>query len=154
MSDRGDGALGDDRRQLVEVDALVAAAGDEHDRRLEGPERGDDRVGLGALRVVDEADAVDDRDRLEAVLDAGEGRGRAADRVGRDAEQQPDGDRGQRVRDVVGAGDGQLADRHDPAARTRSAAMPPPASGSRSTPAATIQPSTTPSPPGIGRSRR
>ena len=34
------------------------------------------------------------------------------------------------------------------------AAGPPPATGSRSTPAATIQPSTTPMPPGIGRSRR
>ena len=34
------------------------------------------------------------------------------------------------------------------------AAVPPPAIGSLSTPSATIQPSTTPSPPGIGRSRR
>ena len=64
------------------------------------------------------------RDRLESVLDAGEGRGRRADGVGRDAEQQPDGDRGQRVDDVVGAGDGQLADRHDPAARVPVAAGP------------------------------
>ena len=69
MNDRGR-PLGDDRRQDRQVDVLVAAAGDEHDRRLEGAERGDDRIGLRALGVVDEADAVDDRDGLEAMLDA------------------------------------------------------------------------------------
>ena len=91
-------------------------------------------------------------DRLESMLDAREGRGGLADGVRRDAEEQPDGDRGQGVRDVVGAGDGELADRHDPAARAggRDAAA---GHGSRWTPAATIQPSTTPRPPGIGASR-
>ena len=59
--DRRGGPLGDDGGELVEVDALVAAAGDEHDRRLEGPERGDDRVRLGALGVVHEPDAIDRR---------------------------------------------------------------------------------------------
>ena len=53
------------------------------------------------------------------MLDARERRRGLADRVGRDPEQQPDGDGGQRVRDVVGAGDAQLADRHDPAVRAR-----------------------------------
>ena len=72
--DRGGGALGDDRGERGQVDALVAAAGDQHDRRLEGAQRGDHGVGLGPLRIVDEADAIDERDRLEAVLDAGEGR--------------------------------------------------------------------------------
>ena len=98
--------LGDDRRQGRQVDALVAAAGDQHDRRVERAQRGDDRVGLGALRVVDEADAVDDGDRLEAVLDAARTPPpprRIAVRL--DAEQQPDRDRGQRVGDVVGARD-------------------------------------------------
>ena len=57
--DRGGGPLGDDRREGRQVDALVASAGDQHDRRLEGAQRGDHRVGLGALRVVDEPDAVD-----------------------------------------------------------------------------------------------
>ena len=81
-----------------QVDALVTAAGDEHDRCRERSQRRDDRVGLGALRVVDEADAVDERHRLEAVLDAAEGRApRARMAVGRDPEQQPDRDRGQGV---------------------------------------------------------
>ena len=57
--DRGDRALGHDRGEARQVDALVPAAGDEHDRRLEGAQRGDHRVGLGPLRVVDEAHAVD-----------------------------------------------------------------------------------------------
>ena len=105
-------------RQLGQVDALVAAAGDQHDRRREGPQRRDDRVRLGALGVVDEPDAVDEADRLEPVLDAREGRGGPADRVGGDAEQQPDRDRGQRVGDVVAPRDPQLVDRHDPAARS------------------------------------
>ena len=70
--DRRDGALGDDRRQPGQVDVLVAAAGDQHDRRVERAERGDHRVRLGPLRVVDEAHAIDQVDRLEPVLDAGE----------------------------------------------------------------------------------
>ncbi len=76
-------------------------------------ERGDHRVRLGPLRVVDEADAIDQPDRLEAVLDAGEGRGGAPDRVRLDAESQCDGDRGERVRDVVRTRDRELGDRHD-----------------------------------------
>ena len=95
------GALGDHPGQRRQVDALVAAAGDQHDRRLERRERGDDRVRLRALRVVDEADAVDDGDRLEAVLDAGERRRGPPDGVRREPEVEPDGDRRQRVRDVV-----------------------------------------------------
>ena len=58
--DGGDGTLGDDRGEGRQVDALVASAGDQHDRRLEGAQRGGDRVGLRPLRVVDEPDAVDD----------------------------------------------------------------------------------------------
>ena len=54
-----DRAFGRRPGRARQVDALVAAAGDEHDRRLEGAQRGDHRVGLGPLRVVDEADAVD-----------------------------------------------------------------------------------------------
>ena len=53
----------------------------------------------------------------EPVLDAGEPGGGAPDRVGRDAEQEADGDRGERVGDVVAARDRELVDRHDPAAR-------------------------------------
>ena len=77
-----------------------------------------DRVGLGALRVVDEADAVDRRptgsSRCSTPVNAA-----AAARiaVGLDAESERDGDRGEGVGDVVGARDGQLGDRHDPAAR-------------------------------------
>ena len=115
--DRPGRSLGDDGRQLVQVDALVAAAGDQDDRAIEGAQGGDDGIRLGALRVVDEPDAVDERDGLEPMLDAGEAGGGLADGVGRDAEQQRHGDRGQRIRDVVVAGDGQLADRHDPPAR-------------------------------------
>ena len=63
------GALRDDPAQRLEVDALVAAAGDEHDRRLERADRGDHRIRLGALRIVDEADTVDQGDRLQAMLD-------------------------------------------------------------------------------------
>ena len=44
-------------------------------------------------------------------------RGGAPDRVGRDAEQEADGDRGQRVGHVVAARDRELVDGHDPAAR-------------------------------------
>ena len=68
--DGGGGALGDDGGEVAEVDALVAPAGDQDDRRVERAQRRDDRVGLRALRVVDEADAVDLGDALEAVLDA------------------------------------------------------------------------------------
>ncbi len=116
--DRGGGPLGHDRTEGRQVDALVAAAGDEHDRRREGAQGGDHRIGLGPLRVVDEADAVDDRHGLEPVLDSGEGRRRDPDRVRGDPEQERDGDRRQRVRDVVPAGDDEVRDRHDPAART------------------------------------
>ena len=71
----------------------------------------------------------------------------APDRRRREPERERDGDRGQRVRDVVGARDGELGDRHDPAARRRRGALVPPrASASRATPSATIQPSTTPEP--------
>ena len=67
----------------------------------------------------------------------------AADRVGRDPEEQRHRDRRERVRDVVRARDAQLGDRQDPAIggrarparRRRRAAR-------RSTPSATIQPST------------
>ena len=112
--DRGDRALGRDRGEARQVDALVPAAGDEHDRRLEGAQRGDHRVGLGPLRIVDEAHAVDQRDRFEPVLHAAEGGRRRADRVRCDAEGERHRDRGQRVRHVVRARDGQLGGRHDP----------------------------------------
>ena len=52
---------------------------------------------------------------FETMLDAGECRGRPADGLGLDPEQQPDRDRGQGVRDVVRARDREFADRHDPA---------------------------------------
>ena len=116
--DGGDRPLGDDGRETGQVHALVPATGDEDERRVERAQGRDDRIRLRPLRVVDEPDAVDDGDRLEPVLDAGEGRRGLADRVRRDAEQQPDGDRGEGVRDVVGARDRQFTDRHDPAART------------------------------------
>ena len=104
------GALGDDRGERGEVDALGPATGDEHDRRVERPQRRDDRVGLRPLRIVDEAHAVDRRDGLEPVLDAGERGRREADPLGLDAEQEADGDGRQRVRDVVGARDGEVGD--------------------------------------------
>ena len=83
--------------QVGHVQVLAPAAGDEHDRRLERAQRGDDRVGLGALRVIDEGHAVERRDRLEAMLDAQEVRGRAPDGVRRDPEEQPNGDRRERI---------------------------------------------------------
>jgi hypothetical protein len=111
--DRRRGALGDDRRQLGQVDALVATAGDQHDRWLEGSQRGDHGVRLRALRVIDELDTVDDRNPLEAVLDALE-RGRSLpDGVRGKPEVEPDGDRREGVEDVVGSWDRQLANGHD-----------------------------------------
>ena len=104
--------------QLVEIDALVAPAGDQHDRRIEGAERGDDRVRLGALRVVHEAHAIDDRDRFEPVLDALERGGGLPDRVRLDAEQESDGHGGQRVGHVVRPRHRQLGERHDPTVRS------------------------------------
>jgi hypothetical protein len=74
---------------------------------------------LGALRVVDEADPVDDRHRLEAVLDALEGRGLAPDRLGIDTEQEAGRDGGQGVTGIVAARDRQLLEGHDPAIGTR-----------------------------------
>ena len=65
-----DGPLRDDRCKGRQVDPLVAAAGDQHDRCRERLERGRHGVRLRPLRVVDEAHAVDDGDGLEAVLDA------------------------------------------------------------------------------------
>ena len=133
---RRDRALGDDRRQartrstpLSRPPAISTTGG------VEGAQRGDDGVGLGALRVVDEADAIDDRDRLEAVLDAGEGRGRRADRVGRDTEQ-----RGRpRWRPARSRRCGRPGWRARAIGMIRPpgpvAAVPPPASASRSTPA-------------------
>ena len=73
------------RRQ---VDALVAAAGDQDDRRVERAERGDDRVRLGPLRVVDEPDAVDDATVSRRCSTPVKPHRRAADRVGRDPEQR------------------------------------------------------------------
>ena len=143
--DGGDGPLGDDRGERRQVDALVASAGDQDDRRLEGAQRGGDRVGLRALRIVDEPDAVDHARRFEAMFDAGEGRRGRADPLDVDPEGERDGDRGKRVRDVVGARDGELRDRHDPPGRPRIPGIGERESGSR--PSATIQPSTTPSPP-------
>ncbi len=49
------------------------------------------------------------------MLDAAEVRGRAADRVRREAKVQANGDRGQRIRNVVPARDLQFAGRHDTA---------------------------------------
>ena len=112
--DRGDRALGRDRGEARQVDALVPAAGDEHDRRLERAQRGDHRVGLGPLRIVDEAHAVDHGDRFEPVLHAAEGARRRPDRGRVEPEGEPYRDRRQRVRHVVRARDGQLGDRHDP----------------------------------------
>ena len=57
-------------RQLVHVEVLATAAGDQHDRRLEAAQRGNDGVGLRALRVVDEPDAINGGDVFESVLDA------------------------------------------------------------------------------------
>ena len=57
--DGGGNTLGDDAAERVEIDPLVPAASDQHERRVERPERGDHGVGLRSLRVVDEADAVD-----------------------------------------------------------------------------------------------
>ena len=75
--DRGDGPLGDDRRRARSGRrpcrgrrrSARSAASNARSAAIDG-------VGLGPLRVVDEADAVDHRDGLEAVLDAGERRGR------------------------------------------------------------------------------
>ena len=59
------------------------------------------------------------RDRLEPVLDAGERRRpRCGSPSGAIPNASADGDRGQRVRDVVGARDGELGDGHDPAVAT------------------------------------
>ena len=91
------------------------------------------------------------RDRFEPVLDAGEAAHRAADRVGRDAEEQADCDRSQNVADVVLAGQWDLAEGHDPAPGPSS---PNASESSRRTSAATIQPSRTPTPPGSGTPRR
>ena len=111
------GPLRDDRRKGRQVDPLVAAAGDQHDRCRERVQCGRDRVRLRPLRVVHEAHAVDHRNRLEAVLDAAEaGRG-PADRIGRDPEQQGDRDRGQGIGDVVAARQRELVERQDPAVR-------------------------------------
>ena len=110
-----DRSVGDHVGECREVHALVPAAGDQHQRRLEGAQRRDHRVRLRALRVVDEANAIDDGDGLEAMLHTGERRRGLADGVRRHAEQEPDSDRGERVRDIVGAWDGQVGDGHDPA---------------------------------------
>ena len=59
-------ALGDDAAERVEIDPLVPAAGDQHERRVEGAQRSDHRVGLRSLRIVDEADAVDQARRPRA----------------------------------------------------------------------------------------
>ena len=84
--DRGGRPFRGDGRQIAQVDALVPAAGDQDDRRLERPERGDHRVRLRPLRVVDEADAVDDGHGLEPVFDAMEAGGRGPDGRGRQTE--------------------------------------------------------------------
>ena len=117
--DGGGGPLGHDRTERRHVDPLVAATGDEDDRAGEGAQGRDHRIRLGPLRVVDEADPVDDRHGLEPVLHALEGRGRGPDRVGRDPEHEGDRDRGHRVRDVVPSRDREVSDRHDPSTGTR-----------------------------------
>jgi hypothetical protein len=111
---RGDRPLHGDRSQGAQVDPFVPTARDQDDGCWECLERRDDGIRLGALRIVDEADAIDGGHVFEAMLDAGERSGARADRVDRNAEQHPDRDGGQRVRDVVGTGDAELVDRHDP----------------------------------------
>ena len=77
---------------------------------VERAERRDDGVGLRALRVVDEADAVDGRDRLEPVLDARERRRpRARIASGASPNRSPTATAASALRDVVGAGDRELA---------------------------------------------
>ena len=56
-------------------------------------------------------------DRLKAVLDAGEARRGAADRVGRDAEQQPTATAARALQMLWRAGQRELVERQDPAVR-------------------------------------
>ena len=140
-----------------EVEALAPSAGDQHDRRIEGAQRGGDRVGLRPLRVVDEPDAVDDRHPLEAMLDAFEGR--APPRGSRPARRRRAAP--PRSRPARWTRCGRPGCQARPTGMIRPSdpvvARPPPASVRRSIPAATIQPSTTPRPPplpGSGQSRR
>jgi hypothetical protein len=113
------GALGGDPAQRRQVDALVAAARDEDDGRLEAPQGRRDGVGLGPLRVVDVADSVELRHELEAVLHAPEARGLAPDGVGCDAEEECRPGCREEVREVVASWESELADRQDPSARSR-----------------------------------
>ena len=125
----------------------------EDDRRREGPQRRDHGIRLGALRVVDEADAVELADRLEAMLDAAEARRpRAGSRPAPGPKSRPTAIAASAFETLWRPGSAQLGDGQDPAARPGRGRPVRRRPARRSTPAATIQSSTTPTPPGIGRS--
>ena len=138
-----------DARQSVHVEALRAAARDEHDGSGEAPQRRDDRVRLGALEVVHVAHAG----RAPRPPRGGAPPPRspstpAPDGAEVDAQQQPRRDGGRRVGHAVPSGSG-----------TASRGMTRPdrnghGPSSTGTPYATSQPSSTPTPPLAGAVRR
>ena len=91
--------------------ALLAAAEDRVDAALEGADA--DRGGgdVGRLGVVDEADAADLGDLLEAVRDAGEAAQPLAHRLAVEPHRERRGGGGHRVGDVVLAEEAELLDR-------------------------------------------
>jgi hypothetical protein len=94
--------------QRAEVLALADAAEDQVHRRVEARERDERRVDVRRLGVVDVQHAVDRRDLLEAVLDAGERAQRGDDGLGIDAAGERDRGSGGGVRAVVRAAQADL----------------------------------------------
>ena len=58
---------GDERRDRIESETLVLAAGDQHDRFGRAEERFFERIEIGRLRVVDVIDAANRADELQAM---------------------------------------------------------------------------------------
>ncbi len=98
------------------VEALVLAAGDQHDRGIEGLEGRDRRLRDRGLRVVDPAHAVPLGDRLEPMRDPGERARHGSDRAGVDADQTRRERGPEHVGEHVAAGQAHVLGGDDPLA--------------------------------------
>ena len=93
--------LAEERREFRVVGVLVFTAEDEVDGAIEGGDGLGGGVDVGGLGIVEELDAIDGGDELEAVLDGLEFLDSSADGVGGRSGEARGANSGENVFDVV-----------------------------------------------------